>query len=48
MRIAQAQNKAMMFMKIMRRKYAIHSCGSVRKQAQYFSMQLTLSDLTTT
>jgi hypothetical protein len=48
MQIAQAQNKAMMFMKIMRDKYAIHPCESVFKQAQYFSMQLTLSDLTTT
>jgi len=48
MRIAQAQNKAMTFMKIMRDKYAIRSCRSVLKQAQSFLMQDNLSDLTTT
>ena len=48
MRIAQAQNKAMTFMKIMRDKYAIRSCRSVLEQAQSLPMQVNLSDVQTT
>ena len=48
MQIAQAQNKAITFMKIMRDKYAIRSCRSVLKQAESPSMQATLSDVQTT
>ncbi len=48
MRIAQAQNKALTFMKIMRDKYAIRSCRSVLEQAQSPLMQVSLSDFQTT
>jgi len=48
MQIAQAQNKAITFMKIMRDKYAIRSCRSVLKQAESSTMQATLSDVQTT